>query len=569
MTRRLIVLLTMLLTLAGCSGVPESSDPVVVGPPPSGGEDTDSVGGIQPGGPELDASSDEIVRGFIRALTATDTSYSAAREFLTPEVRKTWAPSDEVTIIDPSNVATPASETTVRFTANRVAKVDAKGVYKLDSGGIDYEFELAKVNDQWRITNPPNELIIDSHSFDSLYRDASVYFADPSGTHLVPDLRYFRISPQQRANRLVQALIDGPAPALADGVRNELGDGVKLRSAVDFQKTPLTVDLSGLAGKTEAQQRLASAQILYTLADLGTKSARVTNDGEPLELGGVGDVQSTSDWEDYDPGYYPFNAGAYYLQGGAVLTESTAKVPGPVGTGEYGITDAAVSLDGTRIAVVSAGTSPPVLRTGGINELLSVIDLPGTVKLSAPTWGPSSDELWIVRNETEILRVSAKGGQPRAVSTANVGDIGPIRRIALSRDGVRLAIIAGAPGGPGRLYLATVQVSADAVTLLPAQPLVEDLDVSAVVWKDHRSLALLGKPDPTSSVFPYTVLVDDSQRYRLPPPILSGQTQAIAAAPGRPLLCSINEQVLKLQENAWVSLISGIAVTGVKPFYPG
>lgn len=570
MRKLLLLLLAGLLVLTGCSGIPERSDPVVVGPAPAPGDETDQGNGIQPGGPDRDASSDAIVRGFIKALTATDTTYAVAREFLTPDVAKSWTPSEEVTIIEPSNVANPGTEEgSVHFAATRAAKVDVRGVYQADSGAIDYDFELVKVSGQWRITNPPTELIIDRTSFASLYKNVSIYFADPSGSRLVPDIRYFRTNPQQRANRLIQALIDGPVGTLTDGVRNELGGTVKLRSAVNHRQDPITIDLSGMGQKTEAQLRVASAQIMWTLQDVGVTTARITNDGEPLKISGVGEIQDKDvNWDDFNPNYLPFNATAYYINGGAVLTDTAEKLPGPVGTGEYGITEAAVTINGARIAAVSAGSTPPVLRMGAINEQLSVIDLPGTTSLSSPTWGPSSEEFWIVRNGNEIMRVSASGA-PKIVSTQGLTDVGPIRRIALSRDGVRLAVLAGQPGGPGRLYLATVQSSADSVSLLQPVPLAANLDVSAVVWRDARTLAVLGRPSTPGNVFPYTLLVDDSALDVLPAPVLSGETLAIAAAPDRPFLCSINQNILKLQESAWVSLVGGIAVTGSRPFYPG
>lgn len=570
MTRPLLVILGLLLVLSGCSGVPSSSDPIVVGEAVPGQDQSGAGGlGIQPGGPEPDSSTDQIVRDFIKALTATDTTFAVAREFLTPASAKAWAPSEQVTIIDVAYAATPGpTEGSVRFTANRVARVDSAGSFHTDNGSFDYDFTLKQVNGQWRIDNPPEALVLDTGSFSSLYKDASVYFADPSGTRLVPDVRYFRINLEQRANRLVQALLDGPISALLPGVRNELEKPVKLRSAVSYGAEPITVDLSGLGEKSEAQRRIASAQLIWTLRDLGINTVQITNNGEPLQITGVGDVQSVADWAEYDPNAYPVNATAYYLRDGAVHDDSTAKVPGPVGTGEYGITEAAVSVDGTRIATVSAGAAPPVLRSGGITELLGVVDLPGTISLSAPTWGPSSEEFWVARNGAEIVRVSVKGSS-KIVGTPALGQLGPIRGIVLSRDGTRLAIIAGAPDGPGRLYIATVQTTADSVAILQPEPMAPDLDVSDVVWSDARTIALLGRSSPGGSVFPYTMLVDGSQRRQLPPPVLSGQSQTLAAAPGRPFLCVISQNVLMLQDSAWVSLVSGIVVVGDKPFYPG
>lgn len=572
MRRVLLLVVAVLLVVTGCAGVPRTSDPLVVGPA-GAGQDRNGGGGlgIQPGGPELDASTDQIVRDFIKALTAPDTSFSVAREFLTPAAAKEWKPTDQVTIIDVAYAATPGlTEGSVTFTANRDALVDSAGSYRTDKGTYDYSFSLKQVQGQWRIDNPPETLILDTTSFFNLYKEASVYFADPSGTRLVPDVRYFRTNLEQRANRLVQALLDGPVSALQPGVRNELDDPVKLRSAVSYGAEPITIDLSGLGEKSEAQRRIASAQLIWTLRDLGINTVQINNNGEPLQITGVGDVQSVNDWAEYDPNAYPVNASAYYLKNGAVHDGSTASLPGPVGTGEYAITAAAMSVDGTRIATVSAGSAPPVLRAGGVAEPLTVVDLPGTSRLSAPTWGPAVEEFWVARNGSEIVRVSSKGA-PKIVGTPALGQLGPIRSIVLSRDGTRLAIIAGEPAGPGRLYIATVQATADSVAILQPDPMVPDLDVTSVVWSDARSMALLGRTSATGNIYPYTMLLDGSQRRQLPPPVLSGQSTAIAAAPGRAFVCSINQNVLMLQDSAWVSLVSGIpgGVSGTEPFYPG
>lgn len=568
--RALVLLLGLLLVLTGCAGVPRSSDPVVVGTA-AVRQDNNTAGlGIQPGGPEPDATTDQLVRDFIKSLTATDPSLAVAREFLTPDSAKEWTPPESVTIIDVAYAATPAmAEGTVTFTANRVARVDSAGTYHPDDSGYQYSFTLEKVQGQWRIDNPPDTLILDTNSFESLYDDASVYFANPGGTRLVPDVRYFRTNLEQRANRLVQALLDGPVAALKGGVRNELGGPVKLRSAVSYGAEPITVDLAGLGDKSEAQLRTLSAQLVWTLRDLGVTTVVITNDGEPIDLTGVGDVQTVNDWAEFDPNAYPVNASAYYLAGGALYNEATTRVPGPVGTGEYGITAAAVSVKNSRIATVSSGANPPVLRTGALNEPLSVVDLPGTTTLSAPTWGPFDEEFWIARNGTEIVRVSSKG-EPKIVSAPTLGALGgPIRSVVLSRDGTRLAILVGQPNGTHRLYIATIEASADSVAIMQPEAMAPDLDVSSVVWSDARTIALLGRPSGTSNVFPYTMLVDGSQRRQLPPPVLTGASESLAAAPTRAFLCSINDTVLMLQDSDWVSLVSGVVVPGTQPFYPG
>lgn len=568
---RLVILLGCLLMLAGCASVPRTSDPIVIGTP-APGVDRGSAGlGIQPGGPEPDAPADAIVRGFIKSLTATDTGYSVAREFLTPQQASSWTPTEQVTIIDVAYAATPAStEGRVVLNANRVAQVDTAGTYYVDNSGLEYEFDLVQIQGQWRISNPPQNLILDTRSFESLYTAASVYFSDPSGTRLVPDVRYFRNNPEQRANRLVQALLNGPVSALEPGVRNEFDEPVTLRSAVAFGTSPITIDLGGMGQKSEAELRVASAQLMWTLRDLGVTSLRITNEGVPIEIAGIEPVQSRHDWDDFDPNAFPVNASAHYIRSGAVFADTTAPVPGPVGAGEYAITEAAISIgsDDPQIAAVSGAATPPVLRAGSLNGTLGVVDIPGTTSLSSPTWGPSSDEFWIVRNGSELVRVSTTGS-PKIVGTPALSQLGPIRSIALSRDGTRLAFVAGEPEDAGRLYLATVESTADSVAISQPMPVVTDVDVTAVAWSDARTIAFLGKPASSSNVFPYTMLVDGSQRRAMPQPMLSGQAQTLAAAPERPLLISISENVLKLENSEWVSLVGGIVVNGVNPFYPG
>ncbi|WP_134322647.1 LpqB family beta-propeller domain-containing protein [Cumulibacter soli] len=568
-TRVLALIAAALLLLTGCSAIPASTDPVVVGPPASVPDETNEGLGIQPGGPEPGSSTDRIVRDFITALTATD----IARQYLTPEAAEQWTPSDQVTVIEVAYNATPGSAAgSVTFSANRVARVDSSGGYHTDVGSHTYDFELEQIQGEWRITNPPEGLILDRDGFDALYQEASVYFADPSGTRLIPDVRYFRTNPEQRANRLVRALLNGPVSALKPGVRNELADPVQLRSAVAYSGEPITVDLGGLEDKSEGQLRILSAQLIWTLSDLGIESLRITSNGDPISIPNIGETQTLSDWAEYEPNSYPVAATAYYLNEGAVFNATTEPVDGPVGTGEYAITKAAVSvadtLDNTRIAAVSGAADPPVLRTGPLNGVLDTVDLPGTKTLTAPTWGPSTQEFWIARNGSEIIRVSADG-VPKVVDTSSLGDIGKIRTIVLSRDGARLAIIAGDSAEKKRLYLSTVQATSESVSLLPPEPIAADLDVSAVAWNDARTLALLGRSSPTGTVYPYTMLVDGSQRVQLSAPPGDHDATALSAAPGRMFLCSIEGNVLRLQDSNWASLVNSVGVAGADPFYPG
>ncbi|GAB3296931.1 hypothetical protein EK0264_15535 [Epidermidibacterium keratini] len=573
MRRWRIALLSVALVLAGCAGIPDSSVPVVVGPAPTGARAGQDPGlGIQPGGPVKGSSSDQIVRDFFKALTAADAEFKVAREYLTPDEAKSWRPGGGVNVVGTAWGAQPgAKDGTVNFTADRVAQIDDAGGYSTDSGQLSYEFHLAKVNGEWRISNPPDTLWIDSTAFSQVYQPMSLYFANPAGTQVVPDIRYYRETHEQLANRLVKGLIDGPSQTLAPAVRDEFEDPVALRSGVKLGSDTVEVDLTGLKGKNDQQLGVLSAQLLWTLAQVNVSAVQISNDGTPVDISGNGPVQTRADWASFDPDLMPVNATGYYLDGGAVFTDKAQPVAGPVGGGGYAVTDAAVSFNGTQIATISGGVSPPVLHVGAITSELPVIDLPGTTSLASPTWGGSDSEVWLVRNGSEIVQVGLKSA-PVIIPASNLSDLGEVRSIAMSRDGARLAAIAAQAGEAPKLYLAPIVRGADSVSVGQFTPLAANLEVSSVSWVDSRRLAILARTSSTAAVQAHLLMIDDSDRETLSntPTLASGEPPtAIAAAPERQVLIASGSTLLKYADNSWVTLIAGRAVTGTRPFYPG
>lgn len=572
MRRWRVIVLSIALALAGCAGVPDSSVPVVVGPAPTGaGNGQDPGLGIQPGGPVDGSSSDQIVRDFFKALTAADPEFKVAREYLTPDVAKSWRPGGGVLVVGTAWGAQPGTKDgTVNFTADRVAQVDDTGVYSADSGPLSYEFHLTEIDGEWRINNPPEAPWIDATAFGQVYQDINLYFANPAGTTVVPDIRYYRETHEQLANRMVKGLLDGPSSALAPAVRDEFEEPVALRSGIKLGSDTVDVDLTGLKGKSEQQLGVLAAQLVWTLGQVNVSAIQISNDGTPLDISGNGTVQTAADWAGFDPDAMPVNATGYYIDGGAVFTDAAQPVAGPVGAGEYAVTDAAVSLDGTQIATISAGSSPPVLHVGAINSPLSGVDLPGTVSLASPTWGGSSTEVWVVRNGSEIVQVGLKA-PPVIVSAPSLSELGEVRSIAMSRDGTRLAVIAAQPTEPSKLYVAPIVRTSDSVSVGAFAPLAANLDVSAVAWVDARRLAILGRSSPTASVQAHLLWVDDSQRDTLSntPTLSGGEPVAIAAGPERPVLIASGTTLLQYSNESWVTLVAGRTVTGSRPFYPG
>lgn len=559
----------LLVVLAGCSEVPSRTTPVVVGSAPDGPETnlTDDFE-IQPDGPLKGDSPDTIVRGFITALSTSDTTYEVARKFVTGDASKGWQPGTSVSVIDPAYSVQPAGkEGSVTFSASRNASVDDDGAYHAGSESVTHEYKLAKKNGQWRILNPPDGIVLTQSNFSNVFKIATLYFLDPSGTRVVPDLRYFPINPKQRANTLIDGLLGGPSETLAAGVRNEVSDPVKLRSGVVYNNSEIKVDLTGLPEKNGAQLQALSAQILWTLRDLNVKSVRITNDGQSIDVPGVGSAQTLADWESYDPDAVPVSLSAYYVAGGAVFDEKGVAVPGNAGSGELALTSASLSVDGTQMAAVGNGSGVLTLYMGPAGGTLNPVSLPDTTSLSRPTWGAANDEVWVARNGNSIVRVPVKG-QPAIVTPASLGDITSISSIRLSRDGARVAMVAASPLG-SRLYLATVIRNSDGVTISQPSVLASTIEVSELAWANARTLVVFGRGPIGNRSVPYSMLIDDSTRTQLAAPVFSDNPTSIAAAPNRAFLCAGDGVVLKLSESTWVSLIAGKVVYGGNPFYPG
>ena len=65
---------------------------------------------------------------------------------------------------------------------------------------------------EWRISDPPNGLIMLEPDFERLYVERDVFFLDPTGQRVVPDPRLL-IKGDAQPTALVQRILDGPSGA--------------------------------------------------------------------------------------------------------------------------------------------------------------------------------------------------------------------------------------------------------------------------------------------------------------------------------------------------------------------
>lgn len=570
---RATVVLLLLLALSACSTVPMSSSTVQITQAPAR---PPQVVGIEPLPPEPDATPEEVVRSFIDAAASTRPGLPVAVEHLAPEAARTWDVEAGITVITPGYATVTTESGAVEMTANPVGTIDPRnGVFTVTTGTIlNRRFTLEQIEDEWRITDPPDGLIILEPDFQRLYEESPAYFFDPTFQRLVPDPRYV-IAGDALPTAVVDRLIGGASPTLAAGVRNPLS-GTTLRSAVRVDGATAVVDLTGISAEPSPLLGQISAQLVWTLTRLGNvpiRSVEVRIDGEPVAIEDVPDAQTQEHWIGFDPEAVPLETVGHYLTNGEVHTVTTGEpIPGPAGTGEYGLTDAAVSIDdATGQPSFLVGVRP---EAGGATLLAGPYDgaltpvLSGA-RLSTPTVATTRAEVWLVRDGTSVVRVQA-GGSPQAVATPTLPGLGVTEVLQLSPDGTRAALVVGGPSGRG-LYIGTVARPDDgSVALRDFRTIAPQLSgVVDVAWRDSGTLLVLAGDAGEGRIVPYEVGVDGWGLTEISQSGLPNQPRSLAAVPSRQPLVDAGGTIWQLTGGTWSTLLRGQEpLPGTAPFYP-
>jgi hypothetical protein len=560
--------LALLVAVSACSTVPSSSATVQITQAPS--RPVETVG-IEPLPPEPGATPEEIVRGFIDAAASARPGHPVAREYLAPDAAGSWSDEAGITVLSPDYATVATKADAITLSAIPVGSVDPRGVFTVAGIGLfTRQFNLAQVDGEWRITDPPDGLIILEPDFERLYVTRDVFFIDPTEQRVVPDPRLL-IKGDAQPTALVQRLLDGPSGYIAAGVRSPL-TGAQLRSAVTVRNGAAVVDLTALTTDPEPVLSQICAQIVWTLDPL-SQTVEIRVDGEPVDLSGIPDAQTTGDWAGFDPDAVPLDAVGHYLYAGALHTVSTgAPAPGPAGTGAYGLSSAAVSADPRTgrlsfLVGVRSDASGATLYAGPYDGDLAPV-LTGAT-LNRPTVASTRSEAWVVRDGTDVVRVPASGA-PQAVNAPTLQGLGRADVLTLSPDGVRAALVVDGPGGRG-LYVGTVVRSEDgSVELRDLRDVAPTLSqVVDVAWRDSANLLLLAANEGDDRVVPYDVGVDGWGLGTVPTAGLPSQPVSVAAAPTRQPLVNAGGTIWQLSGGTWVTLVRGAEpLPGTAPFYP-
>lgn len=572
-----VVLAAVLFSAVGCANVPLETQPQVI---------KDVEGPLQQDvdeGPAPNLSPSDVVRAFVGA-NARSVGHEESRLYLERESRARWVPTSSIVILEDqfSAVLAPAEEQPASE-VERVVVLEGKqvGVLGLDSafipGSQSYvtRFRVRLQDDgQWRIVDPPAEVMITLSQFEVNYFKVPVYFFAPDGAVRVPDPRYVLAKPQATLpGKVVELLLAGPSGAVRNAVEDPL-DRVDLHTNVTYAADgALVVPLAGAADLSEETKRRVAAQIVLSLESVTTSRIRITTDGDPL-------LPDQPELRPSDlPSYSATALMSAELPGMAVLNErlislgSGREINGPAGYGAFRVLTAAQSLEGGQLALVERRDKGVGLRVGSASGDLQVVRLRGKT-LTRPTWRPAltgnnvSNEVWTVRDGKKVLRVlftSLGVWTPQEVNASEVEAFGRITALRLSRDGTRAAVVAD-----GKLIVASIARTPETVALQAPRVLQSELltDVVDVDWLSQESLVVGtksgGRPVVKVAVDGYRV--DRFNSANLTPPI-----KAVAAAPGKAIVAADGRGLWTVNGSGEVWRPHAAVAGGSRalPFYPG
>ncbi|MFE5819426.1 LpqB family beta-propeller domain-containing protein [Streptomyces sp. NPDC056479] len=587
--------------LAGCASMPDSGDLRGVESTPR--QDTQVRVFAMP--PHEDASSSEIVSGFLEALTSDDPDYEIARKYLTKEASDNWRPQLSTTVladgpgadVDRVGGREETDNLSYTLTGTKVATVDAQQSYA--SAGGDYSESMHLTRDkktkQWRIDVPPRGVVMGKSDFQRNYMSVDKYYFATSTTlgtsphtAAVADPVYVRrnVDPMTQT---VRSLLKGPTSWLNPVVRSSFPTGTALKKDVTTltpdDQNRLTVRLNDKAarvGLTKCNEM--AAQLLFTLQNLTP-----TVDEVELRAGGRQLCALTEDRAEAVAArgsveradYLYFLDDKHRLVRLAAATNGTNPdpVPGALGEGERQLESVAVSrdeamaagvgLDGRNLyvgALVAGGPlgDPELTSAGPTDE----------ERLSAPSWDAQGD-LWVADRDPDnprLLLLKEGVGEPLVVKTPP-GLEGRIESVRVAADGVRIALVVK-DGDKSSLLIGRIErgedgKAGDSTTvsvheLRSATPELEE--VTAMSWAGDSRLVVVGREQGGVQTMRY-VQVDGSTPEGPAPAALSGVKEITASEDARlPLVGYSEDGIVRLPSGAqWQKVVTD----GTAPVYPG
>lgn len=541
------------LLITGCVTVPTTGPvqrvPVTQGPGGNSGVDIAAVP------PAENASPDLLIAGFLQSMAAYQSDYQVARLYLTEDAAQSWQPEEGVRVYDGTPPTTTAE--TATLDAHVVGQVSSSGQYLAVSERLVHDFKLVKVDSQWRISNPPDGLLVSQFLFSRYYRPYPIYFLNPNLTTVVPDLVWLPDAAASPA-AVLEALFAGPSPAIAPAVETAVPAGTRLaqRDLTISSEGVADINLVGaIASLNDNQRRLLGAQLSWTMTSFArVKALNVTDDGKPFEIPG----QSRLGWLDLasQQGFQVLSgqqtADLFGVREGALgrVGDDGAFEPvgGPLGQPGAAVGAVGISLDGNAVAVTD--TLGASLRVGATDGAVAAVPLPGFTQLTDPQIVLGT--AWVAgrapNGSTQLIGYDTAGGVTTLTLPADVART-QLRAFAVAPGGSRVALVVDRGGGT---EIGIALMNRGARTLTNWQPIDAQYsgsrlsDFRDIDWADETTLMVLAD-SPASILGVYSMSFDGAGVTWVGPggqleiaslstlPRMVGSSLAVSVAGGRAL----------------------------------
>lgn len=522
------------LVLAGCAAVPTSGPVQRHSPQPAAASTGVQVAPLPPA---QDATQLLVVEGFLHAMSVYEDGYPIARQYLTEEAAQAWHPEVGVQVYADGYPATDTGQTVI-LTAPLVGQIDSAGVYQPASGTLRVPFDLVKNADgQWRISHPPDGLLVSRYLFGTGFAAVDVHFLAASGDVLVPEPRYFPIG-AVALRRAATAVVAGPSPWLMPAVRKPAGEGLTVEATTVDDVGTVRVDLGGPAFQLSAdQQQALLAELTFTLFGFDQVSSVEVFVGAQQWLARDGSGSLTQSR------FGQYNPAGQGLRPLFLANEGKLRRQRDVG-GWTDFAEVASGLPKVEALAVNARQDAWAAVTGSGSQLVTgALDAqkPKPVRQGSGLLAPMfarTGELWSLdASGLSGLRVYRDGAEVK-VAVSGLPKGRPVAA-ALSPDGVRLALLV-ASGEATRIGLARVvrsegRIGVDGWHEIDLTSLGgAGSQATAVGWNGVTQLAVL-RNDGSGQNSVALVSQDGATLTDIGPGDATSLT-ALVAVPGRPAL---------------------------------
>ncbi|MDR1791552.1 MAG: LpqB family beta-propeller domain-containing protein [Propionibacteriaceae bacterium] len=539
---------SLCLSACGTIGVPESGE-VQFHPMSSVRPVTEVQVEAMP--PAADADPATIVEGFLHAMGVYQNNYAIARLYLTAEASANWMPTSGVKIYQ-DGALPRVVEDDVLLNAPLEGELDAVGAFRPASGQLRHDFALEQNElGQWRISNPPEGLLVSRYLFDEGWTGVNLYLAKYGSTLLVPELLQLPLGDSLLETTVERLLLH--TGGWRGAAREALG--LTLVSATT-QNGTATLDLGGATLMlTQEDRSHLLAELTLTLTQLnGVTGVTVMANGVPWTIPGHDDlVFRAADFASRDPGAR--QAQLYVTSSALALAPEDQEMITPVlgVSGQF-----AVSASTNQVAYLAADAATVYVRDRSATA---------AAEFTGEAWlRPDFDtlgRLWIAQSSSLASLQTVVG----AVAIPAVGEglpEGTLVAFRVSPEAARVAaVLRGADGfslGLASLAVTDSQVTLSAWTQI-ALPLAEGNELLDVGWSGVNELeVLVSNAQADTNV--YQVSVDGARITDLGPSSATGLVE-LACAPGVETVArAATGNVYRLEgEFDWPLLLTG--ATGI------